>query len=137
MKRMASSKLYTSVLESHMDKFTQTNMERTQSTCWLSDLEQVFLTKIATRLDLVTGLNVAKTDPASILDPYSTFESEMFQVGVYGPGGLYYPHLDAFNKFDSQGKLTSGDHWVGNRLATAMIYLSDGIIGGGTAFPKL
>ena len=148
MKRMASSKLYTSVLESHMDKFTQTNMERTQvgnstdldqllchcfgtilrielcthfirevssiwwtlyqfpkgsgyscwvetvtdfqtrksywiatqSTCWLSDLEQGFLTKIATRLDLVTGLNVAKTDPASILDPYSTFESEMFQV---------------------------------------------------------
>ena len=30
MKRMASSKLFTSVLESHMDKFTQTNMERTQ-----------------------------------------------------------------------------------------------------------
>ena len=36
--------------------------------------------RIAERLDLVTGLNVAKKDPASVLRPYDTFESEMFQV---------------------------------------------------------
>ena len=41
---------------------------------------QDFLMRIAERLDLVTGLNVAKKDPASVLRPYDTFESEMFQA---------------------------------------------------------
>ena len=36
--------------------------------------------RIAERLDLVTGLNVAKKDPASVIRPYDTFESEMFQA---------------------------------------------------------
>ena len=43
-------------------------------------MSQDFLMRIAERLDLVTGLNVAKKDPASVIRPYDTFESEMFQV---------------------------------------------------------
>ena len=63
-----------------MEKFAQTNMERTQSTCWFTDVETDFLMKIAERLDLITGLNVAKKDPASVIRPYDTFESEMLQA---------------------------------------------------------
>ena len=63
-----------------MDKYAQTNMERTQSTCWFSDMDRDFLMKIGERLDLVTGLNVAKKDPASIRRPHDTFESEMMQA---------------------------------------------------------
>ena len=54
-------------------------MEGPQSTCWFADPDRDFLMRIAERLDLVTGLNVAKKDPASILRPHDTFESEMFQ----------------------------------------------------------
>ena len=68
------------------DKSTRYADYRTQSTCWFTDMERDFLMKIAERLDLVTGLNVAKKDPASILRPYDTFESEMFQASCLDTG---------------------------------------------------
>ena len=52
-----------------MEKFAQTNMERTQSTCWFTDVETDFLMKIAERLDLITGLNVANIRQEFGLNP--------------------------------------------------------------------
>ena len=55
-------------------------IERTQSSGWLYDVDHKVLAKISARLNLVTGLNVAKTDTVSIGNhPYGTFESEAFQ----------------------------------------------------------
>ena len=56
-------------------------LERTQSSGWLYDVDHEVLAKISARLDIITGLNVAKTDPVSIENhPYSTFESEAYQA---------------------------------------------------------
>ena len=63
-------------------RFDQINIERTQSSGWLYDSDHPVLAKISARLDLVTGLNVAKSDPFSIEKPYDTFESEAYQAGL-------------------------------------------------------
>ena len=66
---------------SESPRFDQINIERTQSSGWLYDVDHKLLAKISARLDLVTGLNVAKSDPVSIEEhPYGTFESEAYQA---------------------------------------------------------
>ena len=45
-------------------------------------------------------------------------------MGVYAPGGHYLPHYDDFDVLDPQA-VTGAGVWVGNRLATAMAYLSE------------
>ena len=50
-------------------------------------------------------------------------------------GGHYLPHFDAFENLDPASR-GPGDIWVGNRMATAMFYLSD-LVGGNTAFPNI
>ena len=66
---------------SESPRFDQINIERTQSSGWLYDVDHQVLAKISARLDLVTGLNVAKSDPVSIEEhPYGTFESEAYQA---------------------------------------------------------
>ena len=65
---------------SQSPRFDQINIERTQSSGWLYDADHQVLAKISARLDLVTGLNVAKSDPFSIGRPYDTFESEAYQA---------------------------------------------------------
>ena len=63
--------------------------------------------------------------------------AEPWQVGVYSPGGHYLPHYDAFDDDDDMSRARTPEGvWVGNRIATAMVYLSD-VTGGYTAFPHL
>ena len=53
-----------------------------------------------------------------------TRDPDTWQVGVYAPGGHYLPHYDDFDVLDPQA-VTGAGVWVGNRLATAMAYLSE------------
>ena len=54
-------------------------------------------------------------------------------MGVYSPGGHYLPHYDDFDILDPQAFTPDGT-WVGNRIATAMAYLSD-VQGGSSLAP--
>ena len=101
--------------------------ERTQSNAWLNwDNNSNHLKNIAKRLERITGLHVHNED-------HEIIHSEGFQIGVYAPGGLILPHYDAFTSLDQYARTRNGT-WIGNRIATAMFYLSD-LDGGATAFP--
>lgn len=76
-------------------------MQRTQSNGWLRHDDPV-AKKIATRLNHVTGLEV---DGSHSYRRYGrgqseAIDSEALQVGIYGPGGLYMPHYDAFKNVE-------------------------------------
>jgi len=109
----------------------QISVDRVQATGWLWEHEYDFLYKLSKKIETFTNLKLARPDNSRI-EAY--VESEAWQVGVYGPGGHYLPHYDVL-----QGHgVGYNDHgeYTGNRIATAMFYLSE-LSGGGTAFPKI
>ena len=104
--------------------------ERTQASGWLFDKVRVLetglnlngarvylymkdhslLAKLSKRASLLTNLEM--TQPLA-QDPGSNIASEAWQVGVYGPGGHYLPHFDAFDVLGADSH--AGNIWVGNR----------------------
>ena len=51
---------------------------------------------MALRLDRACGINIARKHMLSTkVSTLHALEAEQLQVGIYGPGGLYLPHLDA------------------------------------------
>ncbi|CAB4063796.1 P4HA [Lepeophtheirus salmonis] len=108
---------------------TINSYDRTQSSAWLDDEEYPNLQKISKYFATVTQLSIS----ASIKD-FLTVESENYQIGLYSPGGVYLPHMDTFNMH--QAFLNSNNDYVGNRIATLMLYLSN-VDGGGTAFTDI
>ena len=112
--------------------------ERTQSSGWIWDQEDDLLYKLSKK----TGkfAEMVTTRPEEEIAPgvdWRFVESEPWQMGLYGPGGHYLPHFDAFdpNLMPPDVWSTNG-LWVGSRIATVMFYLSD-LVGGRTAFPKM
>ncbi|KAL5282838.1 hypothetical protein ACFFRR_005725 [Megaselia abdita] len=91
---------------------------RISKQAWLPYKDYDFLKPISQRITDLTGL--------------SMMDAEHFQVVNYGMGGHYEPHTDSFEKMEKAQKL---DH--GNRIATALFYLSNVDFGGSTAFPYL
>ena len=64
-------------------------------------------------------------------------KAEAFQIGLYGAGGQYLPHLDSLSEELSYSRVWGPNHfWIGNRIATVMFYLSD-VVGGFTAFSNM
>ncbi|MBK8264195.1 MAG: 2OG-Fe(II) oxygenase [Nannocystis sp.] len=61
--------------------------------------------------------------------------AEAMQVIAYGPGQEYRPHFDAYDLNTERGRRCSVRG--GQRLLTALLYLSDVHAGGGTEFPRL
>jgi prolyl 4-hydroxylase len=61
--------------------------------------------------------------------------AERVQFVRYGPGDSYGPHLDTYDANTTAGKACREAH--GERLGTALLYLSDVPIGGETFFPAL
>ena len=53
------------------------------------------LGKLTKRMELVTGLEIPIHHAH---DPYITAASQAWQMGVYGPGGHFWPHYDGFEK---------------------------------------
>ena len=102
--------------------------ERTQSSGWLWELDHEELVWLSKRLEAILKLKVVSKETY-------VWASEAYQVGVYTPGGVFVPHTDALEPLDSQAWSPNGT-WIGNRIATAMFYLSD-VDGGATVFPNL
>ena len=94
---------------------TEICRHRVASSSWLHDEENDVLKGISFKTSAATGLSM---DTAEIL-----------QVVNYGMGGFYNCHFDAY-----QDDIVR--EW-GNRIATAMFYLSEVAAGGATVFPEL
>ena len=110
--------------------------ERTQSSGWMWDQEDDLLYKLSKKTSKITKLDTYR--PAKDMAPgikWAFVEAEPWQMGLYGPGGHYLPHLDSFEILDPQSIGPDGV-WVGNRMATLMFYLSD-VVGGFTAFNRV
>ena len=72
---------------------SEVTTQRVQSTTWLKpERDFPVAIRITKLLDAVTGLQVSMIDPNREM----YIEAEDFQIGLYGPGGLYFPHFDAF-----------------------------------------
>lgn len=114
------------------------SIERSQSSGWLWDQDHPLLYKLGQKTSVLTGLEVAR--PKGLLGTHGGewVEAEAWQMGLYGPGGHYLPHFDAFDVLDDHAwsSNTQLKIWRGNRMATVMYYLSD-LVGGATAFPNL
>jgi len=114
------------------------SMERSQASGWLWDHHHPILYKLARRVSRLTGLETHRPRELLGLHDGEWEEAEAWQMGLYGPGGHYLPHFDAFDSLDflAFSNEGSGKVWRGNRMATIMFYLTD-LVGGATAFPNL
>ncbi|KAL5283336.1 hypothetical protein ACFFRR_005925 [Megaselia abdita] len=92
---------------------------RVSKSMFLNYLEHSILTVIYKRLNDITGLKMKYT--------------EQFQVAKYDIGGMYEPHVDSFKDSETEGNYPE----FGNRIGSAMFYLSDVEMGGSTAFNYL
>jgi len=112
--------------------------ERTQSHGWIWDQEHDLLYKLSKKTGKLVQLET--TRPPEEMMPgvqWRFIEAEAWQMGLYGPGGHYLPHYDAFDSNLMPPDVWGSDRlWVGNRIATVMFYLSD-LVGGSTAFPNM
>ncbi|XP_037944125.1 uncharacterized protein LOC119676931 [Teleopsis dalmanni] len=90
---------------------------RTSKSAFFKYNEHRYIQNMLFQFELISGLNV--------------INAEDLQVANYGIGGHYEPHWDFFT--DN----TSYNECDGNRVTTAIYYLSDVEEGGSTAFPFL
>ena len=110
--------------------------DRTQASGWAWDQEDNMLYKLSKKVAKMTKLNTYP--PEEMMVPgveWRIVEAEACQVGLYGPGGHYLPHFDAFDIPDPQSVGPDG-LWVGNRIATVMLYLSN-LVGAVRPFLRL
>ncbi|XP_071743951.1 prolyl 4-hydroxylase subunit alpha-1 isoform X2 [Lepeophtheirus salmonis] len=107
----------------------KTSFVRTQSNAWLYNKDYPNLNKISKYFDTVSQLSISNT----FSDQYM-IESEPYQIGLYSPGGVFLPHMDTLKT--QENFINSKKDYIGNRIATLMLYLSD-VDGGGTAFTKI
>ncbi|XP_014795941.1 PREDICTED: prolyl 4-hydroxylase subunit alpha-1 isoform X2 [Calidris pugnax] len=87
---------------------------------WLSGYESPVVSRINTRIQDLTGLDVST--------------AEELQVANYGVGGQYEPHFDFARKDEPDAFKELG---TGNRIATWLFYMSDVSAGGATVFPEV
>ncbi|XP_039562653.1 prolyl 4-hydroxylase subunit alpha-1 isoform X8 [Passer montanus] len=93
---------------------------RVSKSAWLSGYESPVVSRINTRIQDLTGLDVST--------------AEELQVANYGVGGQYEPHFDFGRKDEPDAFKELG---TGNRIATWLFYMSDVSAGGATVFPEV
>ena len=102
--------------------FWQISPDRTQSSTFLVDRLYPELGKISKRLEMATNLKVRQCvfctiilQKIQVLLQVQNLAAENFQVGLYGAGGLYLPHIvrckfptlnSIYNKIFSKFKFT-------------------------------
>ncbi|CUT99594.1 prolyl 4 hydroxylase subunit alpha 1 [Echinococcus multilocularis] len=91
---------------------------RVTKNVWLPDDMNILTKSLNNRIRMATGLNID--------------HGEELQVANYGLGGYYAPHYDYARRFE----MDEYENAHGNRIATAMIYLTSVKMGGATAFTK-
>ena len=90
--------------------------ERTQSHGWLFDHQHELLYKMSKKVSLVTDLETFRPVINTPDGPdWRLIEAEAWQLGLYGSGGHYLPHYDAFPSNAYPSDVWSGNLWVGNR----------------------
>ena len=92
--------------------------ERTQSSGWLWDQDHELLYKLSKKVSLLTGLETFRPR----IDEMEWIEAEPWQLGLYGSGGHYLPHQDAFPPDNVPSDAWNDGVWVGNRLLQLYSY---------------
>ncbi|XP_037804600.1 prolyl 4-hydroxylase subunit alpha-2-like [Penaeus monodon] len=104
------------------------SMVRTSSTAWLResvDDRKKLLLNTTRKIEFATGLHALESSAG-----------EDYQVANYGIGGLYVTHTDYLMVSPDPRAYTPWEHFMGDRYATFMVYLSDVEAGGATVFPR-
>ncbi|XP_076304293.1 prolyl 4-hydroxylase subunit alpha-2-like isoform X3 [Tachypleus tridentatus] len=110
------------------DGLDKASARRISKIAWITDEdEKEFISKISRRLELTTGLGADR----------SNYEAEAYQVSNYGLGGHYVTHFDFHLLTNSTRQISKLEEFIGQRIATFMIYLTDVEEGGATVFPSL
>ena len=86
--------------------------ERTQSSGWLWDYDHELLYKLSKKVSLMTGLETFRPR----IDETQLIEAEPWQLGLYGSGGHFLPHIDPFPMDILPSDTWNDGVWVGNRL---------------------
>ena len=76
-----------------------------------------------------------RMERATTFSLFTQLTSEAFQVANYGLGGQYETHLDPHGFWEGKGG-NKVFNYLGDRLATIMVYLENVQAGGATAFPN-
>ncbi|XP_042223975.1 prolyl 4-hydroxylase subunit alpha-2-like [Homarus americanus] len=103
------------------------SMVRTSKNAWLRENQERadLLANLTKKVEVATGLHA--TQPSS---------GEDYQVANYGIGGLYVTHTDYLMIHPDPATYSPWEHFIGDRFATFMVYLSDVEAGGATVFPR-
>ncbi|XP_022239838.1 prolyl 4-hydroxylase subunit alpha-2-like isoform X1 [Limulus polyphemus] len=110
------------------DGLDKASVRRISKIAWINDEdEKEFISKISRRLELTTGLGADRNN----------YEAEAYQVSNYGLGGHYVTHFDFHLMTNSTRQISKLEEFIGQRIATFMIYLTDVEEGGATVFPSL
>jgi len=119
----------------------KTSYKRTSKQVWLSDFWTT--TTVSVNDNDKEGLPTHNAEAlrvssrirnATMMEVYTFFGGEMFQVANYGIGGQYTKHWDAAGEGVD---VNDGFDGQGSRIQTFMAYLSDVEAGGATSFPML
>lgn len=102
---------------------SQYNEHRISETAWIGDKYDLAIETISQRIQRITGLSTQGPD------------AEMLQVVNYGIGGQFNPHFDFLLSRKQVDQQLNDTRFMGNRILTFLIYLSDVRLGGSTTFP--
>ena len=111
MQRTALSRLAAATVTAGSDGMKLSN-ERTQSSGWLYDQEHPLVLAVSRKVSLLSGLETVRPEGAESRD---WVEAEAWQLGLYGAGGHYLPHHDAFPPDSLPQNVWKDGLWVGNR----------------------
>lgn len=118
LKIMATPNLKRATVYSETERRSVPVSTRTSKFAWFQDNTNDITQRISQRLADMTGFGMQT--------------SEQLQAMNYGIGGHYATHYDFFNVSKTDPVIATGD-----RIATAMFYLTDVKQGGATVFPNV
>eukprot|EP00096_Caligus_rogercresseyi_P014378 TRINITY_DN6888_c0_g1_i4.p1 TRINITY_DN6888_c0_g1~~TRINITY_DN6888_c0_g1_i4.p1 ORF type:complete len:543 (-),score=113.79 TRINITY_DN6888_c0_g1_i4:996-2501(-) len=134
----AEMKTIKEIAEPHMmrsqvqsEKQSEVSKTRTSKTGWLQDSFHPIVSGMNFKVRSITGLqaNTWRED------------AELLQIATYINGGHYQPHHDYVHKGTQPDKMiygnTGSDYFIGDRIATWMVYMNEVTSGGRTVFPRL
>ncbi|XP_055907288.1 prolyl 4-hydroxylase subunit alpha-1-like [Eupeodes corollae] len=119
LQTMATPNLQRATVYSETEMRSVSVPTRTSKFAWFPDNTNYITSRISRRLEDMTGFGMET--------------SEHLQAMNYGIGGHYDTHHDFFNV----SRTSSVVQYAGDRIATAMFYLSDVKQGGATVFPNV
>ncbi|XP_067876567.1 prolyl 4-hydroxylase subunit alpha-1-like isoform X3 [Heterodontus francisci] len=120
VKALAKPRLRRATISNPITGVLETAHYRISKSAWLSEYEDLVISRINRRIQDLTGLDVST--------------AEELQVANYGVGGQYEPHHDFARKDEPDAFKELG---TGNRIATWLFYMSDVAAGGATVFPEV